>query len=176
MKELFYMTPSKISSLKAIKVNGKEVPINSSDKAVYSFLYGLQNSNSVVNPSQEYIATFLGMSIKGVRDCTAKLETFGLLVKTPIANKNSNYCYKVIDVSTVPNDLKVYPDYSRELKSSNGKGSTLGQNLINVIRGLVGKTVSTKKTKPITKIKDAYTDNLAEAWGINQEDEDWPPF
>ena len=148
--EMFYVVPTKISSLKAIRVNGKEISISSSDKAVYSILYGFQTHGKKVNPSQEYIATMLGMSIKGVRDSIAKLEVFKLLEKVCSKVGVSNYSYKVFDVDVIPEDDRVYPDYSKELKTSRNKGATLLPEIINRIKS--GDLPKAKVTKePIIK-------------------------
>lgn len=154
--EMFYVVPTKISSLKAIRVNGKELSISSSDKAVYSILYGFQTHGKKVNPSQEYIATMLGMSIKGVRDSIAKLEVFKLLEKVCSKVGVSNYSYKVFDIDTVPEIDRVYPDYSKELKTSRNKGATLLPELIGRIKN--GDYTPTIKTPP-TKINNkTYVD------------------
>ena len=148
--EMYYVVPTKISSLKAIRVNGKETSISSSDKAVYSILYGLQVHGKKVNPSQEYIATMLGMSIKGVRDSIAKLEVFKLLEKVISKAGVSNYSYKVFDIDTIPEGDRVYPDYSKELKTSRNKGATLLPEIINRIKS--GDLPKSKITKePVIK-------------------------
>jgi hypothetical protein len=153
---MFYVVPTKISSLKAIRVNGKEISISSSDKAVYSVLYGFQTHGKKVNPSQEYIATMLGMSIKGVRDSIAKLEVFKLLEKVCSKVGVSNYSYKVFDVDTIPENDKVYPDYSKELKTSRNKGATLLPELIGRIKN--GDYVPTMKTPPTKSNNKTYED------------------
>ena len=150
--EMFYVVPTKISSLKAIRVNGKEISISSSDKAVYSILYGFQTHGKKVNPSQEYIATMLGMSIKGVRDSIAKLEVFKLLEKVCSKVGVSNYSYKVFDVDTIPEMDRVYPDYSKELKTSRNKGATLLPELIGRIKNSdYNPTIKTPTTKSNNK-------------------------
>ncbi len=154
--EMFYVVPTKISSLKAIRVNGKEISISSSDKAVYSILYGFQTHGKKVNPSQEYIATMLGMSIKGVRDSIAKLEVFKLLEKVCSKVGVSNYSYKVFDVDTIPEVDRVYPDYSKELKTSRNKGATLLPELIGRIKN--GDYTPTIKTPPIKSNNKTYID------------------
>lgn len=154
--EMFYVVPTKISSLKAIRVNGKEISISSSDKAVYSVLYGFQTHGKKVNPSQEYIATMLGMSIKGVRDSIAKLEVFKLLEKVCSKVGVSNYSYKIFDVDTIPEMDRVYPDYSKELKTSRNKGATLLPELIGRIKN--GDYVPTMKTPPTKSNNKTYVD------------------
>jgi hypothetical protein len=153
---MFYVVPTKISSLKAIRVNGKEISISSSDKAVYSVLYGFQTHGKKVNPSQEYIATMLGMSIKGVRDSIAKLEVFKLLEKVCSKVGVSNYSYKIFDVDTIPEMDRVYPDYSKELKTSRNKGATLLPELIGRIKN--GDYVPTMKTPPTKSNNKTYVD------------------
>ena len=124
---------STISSIKGFKVNGKEVPFNHSDKLVYSLLVNLGLSNDKITTSQEYIATLFGMSIKGVRDCLQRLTKLNLIEITKVKGNLTNHSYKTNKIEDCGFEV-VFPDYSKELKSSNAGGSNLSVNTVNKIR------------------------------------------
>ena len=100
---------STISSIKGFKVNGKEVPFNHWDKLVYSLLVNLGLSNEKVTPSQEYIATLFGMSIKGVRDCLQRLTKLNLIEITKVKGNLTNHSYKTNKIEDCGFEV-VFPD------------------------------------------------------------------
>ena len=121
-----------ITSIKGFVIEGKEYGFNHSDKLIYLLILSLYKNKSPMNISQEYLAAMFGMSIKGVRDCISRLKFLNLIEITKTTTKGSVYAYTPILIDCCDFEMVVYPDYSKELKTTNM--SNLNLMLLETIR------------------------------------------